>query len=371
MTKGKGKRIASRIGLIGFCTLVILLLLVGSYIGSHAKEWWGSGAMYRDGQIGDYFNGMLGPFIALAGVITTFAAFYIQYRANEDQKRALRKQGKEIRDQKRQTKIDRFEQRFFEMLKIHRENAENFYVKTVMNEGIVEGRNAFDIVNSEICFLYEALQDIEIQFVLTDIPEKYQRFCVALKLVYWGLPIGNQYSQISVENSRKYGVGNLSSILNSLFENWDSSLPHSNNGWRDKSLETFYKYSMPREYSPLMGHYTYLSIYLRHLGRAIEMLDPIDEKLIPLKEKLAYASILRSQMSNDEQKLLYFYSLAEHDGKLWGKGWIPKYELIRDIVVGGIPAEIAPGVRMREYLMANGLPADDAAVQARFDDLVV
>jgi len=39
------------------------------------------------GQIGDTIQGIMSPFIGIAGILLTFIAFYIQYEANEKQKK--------------------------------------------------------------------------------------------------------------------------------------------------------------------------------------------------------------------------------------------------------------------------------------------
>ena len=40
----------------------------------------------QDGPVGDTIGGLMNPFIAIAGVILTFVAFYIQYKANKEQR---------------------------------------------------------------------------------------------------------------------------------------------------------------------------------------------------------------------------------------------------------------------------------------------
>lgn len=47
------------------------------------------------GQIGDTIGGITSPFIAIAGALLTFTAFWIQYKANIQQSKALKKQKKE------------------------------------------------------------------------------------------------------------------------------------------------------------------------------------------------------------------------------------------------------------------------------------
>lgn len=55
------------------------------------------------GLIGDTMGGTMNPFIAISAAILTFLAFWIQYKANEQQKRDLQ--------------VERFENKFYEMLK--------------------------------------------------------------------------------------------------------------------------------------------------------------------------------------------------------------------------------------------------------------
>ena len=59
------------------------------------------------GAIGDTF-GIMNPFIAIAAALITFAAFWVQYQANQSMLNENRKQ--------------QIITRFYEMLKIHREN---------------------------------------------------------------------------------------------------------------------------------------------------------------------------------------------------------------------------------------------------------
>lgn len=72
----------------------------------------------------------MNPFVALAGVIVTGLAFYIQYKANllqresfvEEQKESKNQLQLQIDNQNRQNRFQQFESQFYEMLKLHREN---------------------------------------------------------------------------------------------------------------------------------------------------------------------------------------------------------------------------------------------------------
>lgn len=80
--------------IISIITVAISLLLV---IGGCFAPWLftGSGCERLDftetGQIGDTVGGLMGPFIAMAGVFLTFVAFLMQVRANEIQREQLHK----------------------------------------------------------------------------------------------------------------------------------------------------------------------------------------------------------------------------------------------------------------------------------------
>lgn len=60
------------------------------------------------GEIGDTIGGIMGPFVAIAAAILTFIAFWVQFKANQQQRNDIAK--------------ERFESKFYELLHLHREN---------------------------------------------------------------------------------------------------------------------------------------------------------------------------------------------------------------------------------------------------------
>lgn len=50
---------------------------------SHLPKW----NFLETGQIGDTLGGIMSPFIGIAGVISTFTAFFMQYQANRIQRK--------------------------------------------------------------------------------------------------------------------------------------------------------------------------------------------------------------------------------------------------------------------------------------------
>ena len=82
---------------------------------------------------------IMSPFIAIAAAIITFAAFWVQYKANVD----VRADVNEDREEKRKQQII---SRFYEMLQIHRENVkelewlQNIHLETGENECVPNGK---------------------------------------------------------------------------------------------------------------------------------------------------------------------------------------------------------------------------------------
>src|ERR1043165_133506 len=83
---------------------------------------------YNTGQIGDTIGGITGPVIALIVGLLTFLAFWVQFQSNKAQTYQFKKQDTD-------TKVDRFETRFYELLQLHRDNVSEMSVGNSEGEG--------------------------------------------------------------------------------------------------------------------------------------------------------------------------------------------------------------------------------------------
>ena len=84
------------------------------------------------GQIGDTIGGIMGPFIAIAAAGLTFIAFWVQYKANIQQRHDIA--------------IERFESNLFEMIHIQQEIINGLKIETVgahENRTLSMGRDVF------------------------------------------------------------------------------------------------------------------------------------------------------------------------------------------------------------------------------------
>lgn len=84
----------------------------------------------KTGSIGDTLGGTMGPFIAIAAAILTFFAFWVQFKANEQQKLFIKKQ--------------RFEDNFFRLLDNHQRIVESMdLARKEDNDTIARSRDCF------------------------------------------------------------------------------------------------------------------------------------------------------------------------------------------------------------------------------------
>jgi hypothetical protein len=358
---------------------VAILLLLGVGVAFNAKDWWGQGAMQKDGQLGDYFNGMLGPFIALAGVVTTFAAFFIQFRANEEQKRALAEQGKQIKAQQEQQRIDRFEQRFWDMLRIHRENAAAFRIKAKpyqyfsQQEGVSWGNEqefgpyeVINLINTEFDLVYKLHSLLFQETVTTDAwPIEVAR--LSYDLVFTGAISEIQSAKAKLPNqmeaffnpNAKYEYDEcLLDFVERRFSPRDSR----------KLLEEFeniYNSNPNAAHCPkiLGGYSSLLSTYYRHAYQMFSELDSFTSPAFGDEEKKRFAKLFRAQLTDEEQRMFYYNSLGTAGKDWWEKGYITKYQLIKNVDLSQIPKVISPVHLLNQYLKNPG----DAVLRDHLD----
>lgn len=67
------------------------------------------------GEIGDTIGGIMGPFVAIAAAILTFLAFWVQFKANQQQRNDIAR--------------ERFENNLFELLHFHQEITNELFLK--------------------------------------------------------------------------------------------------------------------------------------------------------------------------------------------------------------------------------------------------
>lgn len=266
-------------------------------------------------EIGGTFS-FLNPIVGIFAALITYCAFYVQYRANKHI----------IDDNKKQKVISRF----FELLETHKQNVAE--LKT--DEFIYEYEEVFK--NNEwqkIRRVKKNTQDngrgVFSRYLntITDLLNWYNLFLAKRKTKQSPLErIIFVYNFFFTGDSDKE-----KQLFKSFIEQNFHILAR---------VETF---SDP-DYAPniskslLSEHKTELNHYYRHLYMMVKYVDQVDEDTLSYSEKRDLLRILRAQLTNKEQIMLFYNWLSGH-GSQWEKmrnnnvcnSFFLKYRMIHNI----------------------------------------
>lgn len=329
----------------------------------------------QSGQVGDTIGGVMGPFIALIAAFLTFIAFWIQYRANEkqndiakkqlemaeQQNEMLAKQTEIAQKQEQKYAIERFENTLHQMLDVYSRNSEAVKV------GDLTGKEAFDEMAAELFFIYYMLDRkyrkllIHKEFEtkektfqkaiwnnansLWNASDKRKAFLTTLayELFFYGTNV--------VTPERVYHNKGELLLAHELVMQFKKIDYHRNEKISYKSL--LKKLTTPNEeevnlqvyfaqYQMALGHNAHLGHYYRQMLQIVKFISEAPQKMFDERQKYDYGKLLRSQLCDAEQVLLYYNSLSlmgqawnerhgtdDDDIKTWG--YILRYRLIKNI----------------------------------------
>lgn len=255
------------------------------------------------GQIGDTIGGLMNPFISVSAVLVTGLAFYAQYKANEVFKR--------------QIEFQKFENQFYEMLRLHKENVNEIEIETIKGEKI-RGRNAF----------FEMKKDLENLFLLND-ELTQSSFKMNYNIFFWGFEDNRKpikYRNMTEEEFEEFieNFGKSSKGEPSEIEKYSKG--------EDISFDISGKLSELKIHK-LKGHHNYLGHYCRHLFLTVKFVVKQKNELVSEEQKMDYLRILRAQLSNYEQIMLFYNWLSGY-GATWEDDknrFFTKYKMIHNL----------------------------------------
>ena len=303
----------------------------------------------QTGQIGDTIGGTMGPFIAIIAAFLTFIAFWVQYEANIKQREDIA--------------IERIEGKFYKMLDVYSDMSNSFSIRGV------QGKEAFTELVGEFTYSFFFIKWIydshlsdpnrltksqdEIRSLIREFngnSESRNKYLTDLsyQLFFYGrhymvvdithperTALAEEIKKIAFNSRTMPGPADFSDYLKT--GKFDISSPD------------------PTKISKLFGgHSDFLGHYFRHLFQTVKFIASLDDALIDEEMKYGYIKLLRSQMSDYEQVLLYYNSLTEQ-GKAWSMpkgdrfpedaGFISRFRLIKNIppifpVFGVLPQEM-------------------------------
>lgn len=332
----------------------VLFALIAPVLFTHCS----TGIVFDEGAT-DISSGIsiMNPFIAIAAAIITFAAFWVQYKANMD----LREEAKKDREQ---AKIDRQDNqkerdkeekrnrkqqiisRFYEMLQIHRENVkelewmQNIHLETGKDECVPKkGRQIFFYYLLEFDFIYEI---IEALYSDLDIKDKVEK---AYNIFYRNAPddLFNYDVRQKVRKNIELGINQLSmdgtsfdDVVNMVLTQICNSL--SNGNIQNFVIKEILRYKDFFSLQPLFKvHFEELNNYYRHLFLTVKTIAKEKEEHLSYDEKRDLLRILRAQLTNTEQIML-FYNWFSGNGRQWeqddlnGNHFFTEYHMIHNIM---------------------------------------
>src|ERR1051326_2868234 len=269
------------------------------------------------GQIGDTLGGIMGPFIAIAASVLTFIAFWVQYKANEQQRQDI---GSE-----------RFETKYYELIRLHKENVNEIKLSEAR-----QGRNAFVTFYEELRLCFWLVKDAVSLCPQNGDDQKNLGFKrdddeQILRIAFLLFFIGSGTGSPGLLPEKTKDLASA------------SFLDHLDRYIKDiKHLKKFeftlndIKCEFEYDYPTLNGHLSELGHYYRHLYQAVKYIDSAPH--IGAKQKYDYVKTIRAQLSSFEQILLYYNTFSR-----FGKAWLNEQTpyLIRYRMIKNLPLPLA------------------------------
>lgn len=256
--------------------------------------------------------------------ILTILNIYLLIQTLNDQRSNFKIQQEDFRKEQNELRINsakgQIESRFFELIKIHRENSNEITIKKESGKKIY------------LSLLREFYRTIEIVELVAsrrkDELSEPEIINISYLCFFFGA-VGDSSEKVIKENLKEYSDTNPAFVIDLIKEFKKEQPQPIGTGKLD--------------YKPFEGHQSRLGHYYRQLFQLVKYIDNQPKALLYYSEKYQYIKTLRAQFSTQEQVLLFFNSLSDL-GKPWekevgldeNKKLITKYNLIKNIPTGYI-----------------------------------
>lgn len=200
------------------------------------------------------------------------------------------------------SKLQHFENKYFELIKMHRDNVAELSLHAE------SGRKIFVLLIRELRCAHEEVRHVaqKLNYALT----KEQEMHIAYYCLFFGVG----------QNSSRMLKKSLSEFDPAYTEALERRLTDPTTKDRVRKAREF-------QYTPFEGHQSRLGHYYRHLYQMIRF---VDEQKVSAR-KYEYVKTIRAQLSTHEQALLLVNSLTPIGRNWWRKKYIVKYRLVQNI----------------------------------------
>lgn len=258
------------------------------------------------GQFGDFVGGVIGTALTLLSIMLLYYTFILTKQQIESQ---------QIQHEKEQ-----IEARFFELLKIHRDNAE-----TIREEDNYVFKKYVDEINRNYNSVKEWKRRMESTISHNDIINiSYLTFFYGIKMAEGR----NTIKEVLLQHNPQIDTNFIEAFIRNQIT------------WGD---------------NPSEGHEMELGHYFRHLYQIVKYINERNRRTLSYKEKYEYIKILRAQLTAYEQIILFWDSLSPL-GISWefkernsqnpnkNRQFITKYNLIKNIPAKFADEEVKPNL---------------------------
>lgn len=233
------------------------------------------------GQLGDFVGGYVGTFFALASVVLLTAT---------------------LRNQRRSAQLLNFEAKYFELLRLHRDNVAELEVQGVT------GRKLFVVLIREYRSALEIVKRLAAEHEQS-LTQK-QLIHISYYCLFFGT--GPNSSRMLLSSLAEFNGEFITALVSQLDAAEAKALAQT-----EKKLA----------YVPFEGHQSRLGHYYRHLYQAIRYVDQQTFRI----DKYQYVKTIRAQLSNHEQVLLLLNSLTPIGAGWWTMGYMLNYRMTQNI----------------------------------------
>jgi len=242
---------------------------------------------------GSFVGGFVGSMFSLAGFLLLFEAIILQQRLFEKQQ---------------------FESKFFELIKIHRENVSEMKKRIpIKGDKYEEGRRVFVLMRKDFGEIIEIVR--QQQVALEQPLSERDIVNLAYLIFFYGVSetlFNKGQNQTSMLREKLVNSIYPAHFVDSIIEKCCLCLDEE------------------KQYIRFNGNQARLGHYYRHLFQTIKFVD--QSPILTDSEKYFYSKTLRAQLSAHEQ-LILFYSILSEVGKAWlaPVDYISKYRLIKNV----------------------------------------
>lgn len=320
---GRNRPITVLIIIVASCCI---LFIIPYAITSHQ---WEFSSKEQSSNIVQAISGTAAVGVACIAALLTFVAFWVQYKANVQQRESILH--------------DRIEGRFFELIRLYRDSVDEMEIQDKR-----KGRACFIPMFKEFRCVYFITKYEEGVFRKANGSKKLddRKLCeIAYSIFFNGVGIESNKLRRGADERYEPFLKHLDNVIYDI-QVWYREFEHANKGtdrrcfiyfdglkyWKKtgttRDILEIHKeattannedaFVFQPKYYPFDGHITRLGHYYRNLFEIVRFIVSKIDSGIDKKEAMQYLKLLRKQMSNHEQLLLY-YNGVSGVGEKWIK----------------------------------------------------